>query len=188
VVAGINYGENVGSGVTISGTVGAALEAASFGVPALAVSLETDKIYHRSHSDEVDFSAAAHFARFFAGRLLSLPPMPDVDMWKVEVPSDATPATPWQVTRLSRQRYYHPLKPARLSLSDQAIIDYSRRVDPIDVEPDSDVGALIARVVSLTPLSLDMTSRVDFGELARAIEQGTGGMEGTEGTSAADFA
>ena len=41
VVSGINYGENVGSGVTVSGTVGAALEAAGLGIPALAVSLET---------------------------------------------------------------------------------------------------------------------------------------------------
>ena len=40
VVSGINYGENVGSGVTISGTVGAALEAGALGIPALAVSLQ----------------------------------------------------------------------------------------------------------------------------------------------------
>src|SRR3972149_2595964 len=41
VVSGINYGENLGTGVTVSGTVGAALEAASLGIPALAISLET---------------------------------------------------------------------------------------------------------------------------------------------------
>ena len=29
VVSGINYGENLGTGITVSGTVGAALEAAS---------------------------------------------------------------------------------------------------------------------------------------------------------------
>ena len=46
VVSGINYGENLGACVTISGTVGAALEAASFGVPAIAASLETDERYH----------------------------------------------------------------------------------------------------------------------------------------------
>src|SRR4029453_4928554 len=38
VVSGINYGENVASGVTISGTVGAALEGAALGIPSLAVS------------------------------------------------------------------------------------------------------------------------------------------------------
>jgi 5'-nucleotidase len=35
VVSGINYGENFGTDVTYSGTVGAALEAAAFGIPAL---------------------------------------------------------------------------------------------------------------------------------------------------------
>ncbi len=40
VVSGINYGENVATGVTISGTVGAAMEGASLGIPSLAVSLE----------------------------------------------------------------------------------------------------------------------------------------------------
>ena len=33
VVSGINYGENVGLGITISGTVGAAMEAAAMGFP-----------------------------------------------------------------------------------------------------------------------------------------------------------
>ncbi len=42
VVAGINYGENLGTGVTVSGTVGAALEGASLGIPSLAISLETE--------------------------------------------------------------------------------------------------------------------------------------------------
>ena len=42
VVSGINYGENLGADLTISGTVGAAWEAASYGIPALAVSLQTD--------------------------------------------------------------------------------------------------------------------------------------------------
>ena len=41
VVSGINYGANLGTGITISGTVGAAMEAAALGFRALAVSLET---------------------------------------------------------------------------------------------------------------------------------------------------
>ena len=45
VVSGINYGENLGHSVTISGTVGAALEGAAAGIPSLAVSLETEKEY-----------------------------------------------------------------------------------------------------------------------------------------------
>ena len=66
VVSGINYGLNVGSGVTISGTVGAALEAAAAGIPALAISLETEKKYHASYSREIDFSTAGYFTRYFS--------------------------------------------------------------------------------------------------------------------------
>src|SRR5512139_2704864 len=49
VVSGINYGENLGTGITVSGTVGAALEAAAMGIPALAISLETDVEQHLSY-------------------------------------------------------------------------------------------------------------------------------------------
>ena len=63
VVSGINYGENLGSDVTGSGTVGAALQAAELGIPGLAVSLETDKAYHFNHGQDVHWDAAAHFTR-----------------------------------------------------------------------------------------------------------------------------
>ena len=162
IVAGINYGENVGSGVTISGTIGATLEGASFGIPGLAVSLETDPSFHRTHSTDVNFATAAHFAAYFAARLLRQPRPPDVDILKVEVPEKASPATPWRVTRLSRTRYYLPQKPTRANLGDQARVGYVRQIEPERVEPDSDVRALMDGVVSVTPLSLDLTSRVDL--------------------------
>ena len=171
IVAGINYGENVGSGVTISGTVGATLEGASFGVPGLAVSLQTDSQYHLSHSTDVDFSAAAYFAHKFASLLLNLPRSTDVDVLKVEVPERATRATPWRVTRLSRTRYYLPQKPERRSLNDQGRIPYQRQVEPERLEPDSDVRALVDGVVSVTPLSLDLTSRVDMATIQQLFSQ-----------------
>jgi 5'-nucleotidase len=187
IVAGINYGENVGSGVTISGTVGAALEGASFGLPGLAVSLQTDSSYHLSHSTEIDFSAAAFFTHKFAQLLLRLERLTDVDVLKVEVPEVATPGTPWRVTRLSRTRYYLPQKPNRLNLSDRASIAYLRHIQPELVEPDSDVRALLDGVVSVTPLSLDITSRVDLQTMTelfgRAIEPGTDLIPGANGTA-----
>src|SRR5512144_197939 len=66
VVSGINYGENVATGVTISGTVGAALEGAALGIPSLAVSLEAAPEYHLSYSEKVSFLAAAEFTYRFA--------------------------------------------------------------------------------------------------------------------------
>ncbi len=165
-VSGINFGANVGSGVTASGTVGAALEAADQGVPALAVSLETDKKYHYNHSEEVDFSAATHLTRDFAARMLARQMPADVDLLKVEIPCDATPDTPWRVTRLSRQRYFRALPTGRRSLAEKRRLDYEMVIDHVTLEPDSDIQALLVdRVVAVTPLSLDLTSRVALEEL-----------------------
>ena len=116
VVSGINYGENVGLGITISGTVGAAMEATSLGFPAMAVSLQTEAQYHLSHSEDIDFTTAGYFTGYFAKLLLERKLSNGVDLIKVEVPSHATPETEWQMARLSRLRYYEPFPVQRLSL------------------------------------------------------------------------
>jgi broad specificity polyphosphatase/5'/3'-nucleotidase SurE len=49
-------------------------------------------------------------------------------------------------------------------------VDFEIRFDQDLLEPDSDVFAVrVAREVSVTPLSLDMTSRVDLEELGRRL-------------------
>jgi 5'-nucleotidase len=170
-ISGINFGENVGSGITVSGTVGAALEAASHGVPSLAVSLETDKAYHYTYSDDVDFGGATYFAHFIAERMLARRMPPDVDLLKVEVPDDATPGTPWRMTRVSRQRYYQALPSNRRSLPEKRQLDYEMVFDRATLEPDSDIYALrIDRVVSVSPISLDMTSRVALEQVEQLLK------------------
>ena len=163
VVSGINYGENTGNGVTISGTVGAAIEAASLDIPALAMSQQTPKDLHLSYSKEVDFGAAAVFARKFGMWLMDNAERPDdVDLLKVDVPLNATEDTEWRITRLSRRRVYWPTRPERVSLEDVGRLGYKYDTDPSKAEPDSDVYVLLHDgLVSVTPMSLDMTSRTD---------------------------
>lgn len=171
VISGINYGENLGTTVTASGTVGAALQAAELGVHGLAVSLETDKAYHYNHGHDVDWSAAAHFTRLCARAMLApngAAQLPfDVDVIKVDVPSDATAATPWRLTRQSRQPYYEVLPPDEPQLEGELpILDYRIAVDWATLDPESDIWAFARdRVVSVTPLSQDMTARAGFGTL-----------------------
>ena len=173
VVSGINYGENVASGITISGTVGAALEASSLGIPALAVSLEAHAKYHLSYSGDVNFSVAADFTARIAHMLLNKKLPPDVKVLKVDVPSDATLETPWELTRISMQRYYEPVAPERKSWDVPAVMGY-REAGELESELEgTDVYAMrVKRVVSVTPLSLDLTSRVDFDELNKLMRDG----------------
>jgi len=170
VVSGINYGENVATGITISGTVGAAMEGASLGIPSMAVSLEAEPKYHLSYSDEISFLVAAEFTARIARLLLEKQMPADVDLIKVDVPSDATIDTPWQLTRLSRQRYYEPVAPVRDTWDERGIVNY-REAGKFDREAeDTDVYVLRKkRMVSVCPLSLDFTSRVDFAELDRLM-------------------
>jgi 5'-nucleotidase len=166
VVAGINYGENLTVSITISGTVGAAMEGASFGVPSMAVSLELPKEFHSSYSKDVDFSTAAYFTEQFAGMLLQADRIPDVDLLKIDIPCDATQDTPWRWTRLSRVKYFVPVAPGRQEWDDSAPVDYEVVLREEQLEPDSDVYAIrMAREVSVTPLSLDNTSRVEFDRI-----------------------
>jgi 5'-nucleotidase len=172
VVSGINYGENVGFGITISGTVGAAMEAASLNLPALAVSLEATPDYHFSYSKDMDFSVSAYFTAFF-GRLLLEKGMPDdVHLLKVDIPSDATEQTPWQVTRLSRQRYYEPIPAERKTWEVAGPISYKETFVLDGEDENSDVYVLRKkRLIAVTPISLDMTSRVELSDLENRLRE-----------------
>lgn len=173
LVSGINYGENLGCNVTLSGTVGACLEAASLGVPALAVSLQTDIELHYQYGD-VQWSAAKGFARRFAARLLAERLPQDTDVLNVNVPRNATPQTPCKLTQLSRLNYFSirmesPHSGSRIRDGRVGVyLEQSR------VEEGSDIRALAyEHVVSVTPLSLNLTARSPRESLEVFMRDGT---------------
>ena len=158
-ISGINYGENLGSGVTTSGTVGAAMEAASWGIPALAISLETEPQYHYSHSADIDFRVAGRFTRHLAQPLLAHRLPEGADLLKVDVPSDATPATPWRLTRVSRHRFFFPVPVRHPDGSLSGPLGYEARTDCDQLEMDSDIYAVVCRrEVSVSPMTIDLTA------------------------------
>lgn len=171
-LSGINYGENVGRNVTYSGTLGAAMQASSMHVPAMAVSLQTQLDNH-FHYGEEDWAAATAFSRRFALKLLRDPLPDDVDVLSINVPKGVSPNSCWRVTRLSRQTYFHATIPAPhpgSRVSDARLsVDVNREL----LEPDSDVHALYCdRVVSVTPISLDLTSRTSLPALNDQLVRG----------------
>ena len=169
-VSGINYGENVGSGVTISGTVGAAIEAACYGIPALAVSFETPHEYHMKHGD-VDFSIAAHFTRQFAQKVLQTGLPPRVDILKIDVPASASTETPWKMGRVSRQRYYESL-PSQAGTNGEQPHNFSYQVNvnraTLDLESDVHIFS-IDKQVAVVPMTIDMTAPVSLSNTAQFL-------------------
>jgi 5'-nucleotidase len=165
LVSGINYGENVGTCVTASGTIGAALEGAERGIRALAVSLETPEAHYYEHDQTTDFQTARHFLHLFAGASLSRPWPPDVDVLKIEIPAEATPQTSWRITRQDRFAYYRPVRNEGQIAIDQPNQMTYKVAKGQFVQEGTDTYALAHGLVSVTPLSLDLTSRVALGEV-----------------------
>ena len=86
----------------------------------------------------------------------------EVRLLNVNVPSGGKRTTPWRVTRASRQAYFHSI------VNDGRFAGYQVQVDMRTLEPDSDIYAsFVDHVVSVTPLSFDLTARVEL----RTVEE-----------------
>lgn len=166
VVSGINYGENISTIITVSGTVGAALEAADWGIPALAVSQEIAGTDYRSYNKSVDFSSAAHFTRKIADIILREELPFDTDVIKLEIPLSATTETKSVITRLDRKQYYGTKIEDRKSVftSPAKVKHFAQK--GFYSKTDTDAYALAQGWVSITPLSIDLTTRASMDEIA----------------------
>ena len=173
VVSGINDGENIGTCVTVSGTIGAALEGAERGLRAIALSLATDEAHYYEHDQSHDFRPAMHFAHFFAARALGPAWPPDVDVLKIEIPSTATADTGWRVTRQDRLAYYQPVLLHPETEFDQPKPFAYPKAQGKFIQEDTDAFALAHGLVSVTPLSIDLTSRVALREVQALFDPAT---------------
>lgn len=175
LVSGINYGENLGTNITISGTLGAAFQAASQGVPALAMSRQTEIVHHFEHG-ELDWSDALRVTRTWARRLLDLTfhgayrpadghtPATELpfDVLKVDVPDPCPEGTEERFTSLSRRHYFFSMLEEAEHTTPIGASRTHVDVDPATLSPDDDIYAIaVDRVVSVTPLQLDNTAPLD---------------------------
>ena len=168
IVSGINHGANLGDDITYSGTVAAALEGVVLGLPAIAVS-------QQSMAREMDFRLGRTFdfdegARFVARVVEEIEdvPLPAGTLLNVNCP--AGDASGVQVTRLGKRIYRDQLK---LTDTDADATDGRRRYwiygdDPgFHDEPGTDLAAVAAGVIAVTPLHFDLTDAAGMDLLER---------------------
>ncbi|ASJ10753.1 5'/3'-nucleotidase SurE [Thermococcus sp. P6] len=167
-ISGINLGENLSTEITVSGTASAAIEAATHGIPSVAISLEVDWRKTLGEGEGIDFSTAAYFLRRISKRILKRGFPEGVDMLNVNVPGNATPSTKIAVTRLARRRY-RPTVEERIDPRGHPYYwVVGRKCEKF--EPGTDSHALkVERKVSVTPINIDMTARVDPEEIKELL-------------------
>lgn len=169
VVSGINHGANLADDVTYSGTVGAGLEAAILGTPALCLSQQTPTgtfsvNYHEDLEGTgltYDFSFAATHGAALARSMVQANPAEPVVL-NVNYPSARTAAT-GVLTRAGRRDYPRAPVPEWAGDGDVRWLYLFGEPDEVIPEADAsfgtDIGALRAGYVSVTPLSFAVGSR-----------------------------
>ena len=153
VVSGINPMANLGHDVTYSGTVTAAMESVIWGVPAVAFSLNTNE----SHLGAIDYTQSATYASYVTQTVMKHR-IPAGILLNVNIPYQPGSEikgfkTTRQGTRVYRDRLDHRIDPRGRSY-------YWIGGDAPTGLPHNgtDIGALEAGYVSVTPLQLDLTA------------------------------
>ncbi|RQD80013.1 5'/3'-nucleotidase SurE, partial [Methanosalsum natronophilum] len=107
ILSGFNIGENISTDtITTSGTIGAALEGASYGIPAIAASIQAvdesmkfDDLRDYDHDFEVSINVVNRIAK----NVIKYGLPENVDLLNVNIPHNATDDCEIKVTRLARK-------------------------------------------------------------------------------------
>ena len=159
MISGINTGYNLGKAeLTTSGTLGAAIEAASFGIPTIAISQEVvrDDIKFENGEVEIDFDFATKMLNKIAKIVLKKGLPEGIDLLNVNIPENPINEE-FEVVTLGK-RMYTPIIHERLD--PRAKPYYWIGGEPYDFdEPGSDGYELRKEhKTTVTPLKIDLTS------------------------------
>ncbi len=157
VVSGVNHGANLGDDITYSGTVAAALEGLVLGLPAIAVSQQQlGGGLDYSADGGYDFTHAVRFVARLVERLGEVP-LPPGTLLNVNMPSG--PPRGIEVTRLGKRIYRDELRLEREEEGPPARRRYwvYGRDPGFRDEEGTDLAAVAAGLVAVTPLHFDLT-------------------------------
>jgi 5'/3'-nucleotidase len=171
VVAGINHGSNLGDDITYSGTVAAALEGVVLGLPAIAVSQQSAaREMDFRLSDSFDFEEGARFVARVVEQIAEVP-LPAGTLLNVNCP--AGDAAGVEVTRLGKRIYRDELTLADRDTDPDPVRPGRRRYWVYGAdhgyhdEAGTDLAAVAAGRIAVTPLHFDLTDAAGMDALER---------------------
>ncbi|HET9074303.1 MAG TPA: 5'/3'-nucleotidase SurE [Solirubrobacteraceae bacterium] len=164
VVSGINHGSNIGDDISYSGTVAAAIEAVILGIPGVAVSQQSSSLeFDFRQVGAYDFTHAASFVARLVADLDNVP-LPPATLLNVNFPGREPEGV--TVARLGRRIYRDEL--SLVDETDSGSRQYWIYGDAgVDAEErDTDIAAVAAGRVAVTPLHFDLTHHASLESLA----------------------
>jgi 5'-nucleotidase len=164
VVAGINHGANLGDDITYSGTVAAALEGVVLGLPSIAVSQQSGaRALDYRFDGGFAFDVAARFIARMVERIEDVP-LPARTLLNVNVPAGEPNGV--EVASLGKRIYRDELKLEHEEERGRRYWIYGS--DPgFHDEPGTDLAAVAAGRIAVTPIHFDLTDRPGLDALRR---------------------
>ncbi|WP_432644768.1 5'/3'-nucleotidase SurE [Methanobrevibacter sp.] len=163
MISGINTGFNIGKAeLTTSGTLGAAIEAASFGIPTIAISQEVtqDDVKFENGKVEVDFDFAVKMLNKLAKIVLKKGLPEGIDLLNVNVPANPSDDE-FEVVELGN-RMYSPVVEQRLDPRGKPYYWIDGELYELN-KPGSDGYELrMNQKTTITPLKIDLTSDLNL--------------------------
>lgn len=150
MLSGINHGSNSGNAITYSGTMGAAIEACTTGIPAVGFSL-------LHHSLKADFSLSAPLVTAMIAELLRSP-LPQGVCLNVNIPARVVP----EGVRVCRAARGHWTEEYRKYIDPSGAPFYWLTGSFVNLEPDADDTDeywLARGYMSAVPVAVDSTDR-----------------------------
>jgi 5'-nucleotidase len=153
VLSGINHGQNMGEDVLYSGTVAAAMEGLSLGIPSLALSFAGGDL----RADVSLLEDQIPVLRDLLKRLLALSPFPAETLLNINIPPlRGEDIKGVRLTRLGRRVYSDSLTPMQDPWGRQIYWIGGGSIAWTG-EENSDFRAIQEGYISITPLHLDLT-------------------------------
>jgi len=162
VLSGVNRGQNVGEDVTMSGTVAGAIEGMMWGVPSIALS-QSLEMYHEDHVAR--FQTAEDHGPGIIARLMEIgwPPNVLINLNFPDRPSEQV--TEVEVTSQGRHDMSKLSTDRRTDLRGRDYYWMGFEGREAVLAEGTDLAALAAGRISVTPLHIDLTHRQTLAKL-----------------------
>lgn len=158
MISGINTGFNLGQAeLTTSGTIGAAIEAASFGIPTIAISQEVtkDHVKFENGDVDVDFGFAEKMLNKLAKIVLKKGLPEGIDLLNVNIPENPVDDE-FEVVKLGK-RMYTPVMEKRLDPRRQPYYWIGGEPYTSDEKGSDGYELKVSQKSTITPLKIDLT-------------------------------
>lgn len=166
VISGVNRGINAADDVTYSGTIAGAMEGCTLGIPSIALS----QVYKHNDRSDIHWDTAAKHGPAVVKKLVEAGWPKDVLM-NVNFP-DCPPdeVTGIEVVAQGARELQEIVIDRRIDMRDNPYFWIGFRREHVVPKVGTDLGALLAKKISVTPLQMNLTDWKALQALKAAVD------------------